>query len=98
MQKQKFFLIIIWACIALTPTFTYATPPPIHATPTKLDDGKDTPTSIAHVPRLAPVYPLLDTTLGILSFAAFAVYILMLLGGHLAKENPTMETVNRWEM
>ncbi|KAK4300493.1 hypothetical protein Pmani_027318 [Petrolisthes manimaculis] len=38
--------------------------------------------------RLAPVYPMLDTTLGILSYLAFAVYIVMLFGGYLTQDNP----------
>lgn len=31
---------------------------------------------------------MLDTTLGILSYVAFAVYIVMLFGGYLSKDNP----------
>ncbi|KAK3868859.1 hypothetical protein Pcinc_025785 [Petrolisthes cinctipes] len=38
--------------------------------------------------RLAPVYPMLNTTLGILSYVAFAVYIVMLFFGYLTQDNP----------
>ncbi|KAG7155414.1 hypothetical protein Hamer_G023701, partial [Homarus americanus] len=37
--------------------------------------------------NLPPVYPMLDATLGILSYAAFAVYIIMLFGGFLSRQN-----------
>ncbi|KAK8381514.1 hypothetical protein O3P69_018532 [Scylla paramamosain] len=66
-----------------------------HTPPTLLEGGKDKTTSVSSVPRLAPVYPILNTTLGILSFAAFAVYIAMLLGGLLGGEGPAREAVNR---
>lgn len=95
MRDKKLFLITTWAWIALTPTLTHATPTtPAHH---ESDGREDTPISAATVPRLAPVYPLLDTTLGFLSFAAFAVYIVMLFGGLLARENPAREAVDRWE-
>ncbi|XP_063845840.1 uncharacterized protein LOC135091799 [Scylla paramamosain] len=105
MTQQKIILIGIWACVLLTPTFSHATPtytsatPSTHADthtpPTLLEGGKDKTTSVSSVPRLAPVYPILNTTLGILSFAAFAVYIAMLLGGLLGGEGPAREAVNR---
>ncbi|MPC45308.1 hypothetical protein E2C01_039004 [Portunus trituberculatus] len=104
MTQQNIVKFVIWACVLLTPIFSHATPftythaqSHTHARtlPSLPEDGKDKQNSIS-VPRLAPGYPILNTTLGILSFAAFAVYIAMLLGGLLGGDNPAREAVDRW--
>lgn len=48
----------------------------------------DSPPTFARGLNLTPVYPMLDSTLGVLSYLAFGVYIIMLFIDILGKKDP----------
>ncbi|XP_071521860.1 uncharacterized protein [Panulirus ornatus] len=79
-----------------TPLHARATPASAHTTPILTHAGGGEGRVEGRGPRLlnlTPVYPMLDVTLGVLSYVAFAVYIIMLFGGFLSRANPLQTAV-----